>query len=186
MGDHDYPATCLSSVEHGKDVRDVLLHYFGCLREDKRKEYYDSLPVHKQKRIENEKQRIKEQRAVFEVDKDLKFLVKRFTGSLGHYLRRPLTKEPLPNPPKPSKETAYGLNAYMVVFQNSVGFTDPTCVDTFPNQKIPVKDLLYNKNQEINPLMKPCGENEIRYFHLPGNNMEWIEVGKYFSLAWTC
>jgi hypothetical protein len=29
---------------------------------------------------------------------------------------------------------------------------------------------------EINPLMQPCGDDIIRYFHLPANNMIWVEV----------
>ena len=176
MGEHDYPATCLSSVEHGNDVRDVLLHHFGCLRENERATYFDSLPSHKQRRIKDEESRIREQRAVFETGEETKYLVRRFKTSLGHYVRRPLSKYAAPKQPGPCQENGYGLNAYAVFFKNSERFSDESCSDQFPNQKIPVRDLLYKKQKENNPLMRDCGENEIRYFHLPGNNMEWIEV----------
>jgi hypothetical protein len=176
MGDHDYPATCLSSVEHSGNVRDVLLHYFGCLRENERAGFFDLLPSHKQQQIKDEERRIREQRALFEEDEEKKYLVKRLRQSLGHYCRRPLPRDPTQNLPRPCKENGYGLNAYMVFFKNSEQFSDESFTDRFPNQKIPIKDLLYNKKKETNPLMRDCGDNEIRYFHLPGNNMEWIEV----------
>jgi hypothetical protein len=80
---------------------------------------------------------------------------------------------------KPRKENGFGFFANMIVFKNSDRFTDPNYAsEVFPNQKVPIQDLLYKKNKEKNPLMKPYkdGENEIRYFHFPGNNMEWVEV----------
>ncbi|KAK8071235.1 hypothetical protein PG997_011438 [Apiospora hydei] len=51
----------------------------------------------------------------------------------------------------------------------------------FPNQKIPVHELL--ESTEDNPLMEPCPEDHIRYFHFPTNNMEWIEkaIARYYN-----
>jgi hypothetical protein len=72
----------------------------------------------------------------------------------------------------------FGLNANMILFEDSKKYTDPTYPDKFPNQKIPIEELLYNEDPELNPLMKPCPPNRIRYFHLPANNMSWVEVGR--------
>jgi hypothetical protein len=183
MGDHDFPPTCLSSKEHGSDVRDVLLHYFGCLRETERERYLASLPVHKQERIKNEETRIKKQRALFENQDHTKDLVRRLRNSLSHYFGRARPHEAGQPFTKLLKENAWGMNAYAVFFRNSEPYTDPKCLDKFPNQKLAIKDLLYLKDETKNPLMRPCEDNEIRYFHLPGNNMEWIEVSLHtFSI----
>ena len=177
MGDHDYPATCLSSFEHGNDVRDVVLHYFGCLRESEREAYFNTLLPHKQHRIEQERARIRDQRALFEAEDRTKDLVRKFKNSLGHFFpRRRGTPESSTNSVKLSKDNAWEMNAYALFFRNSERYSDPNCTDRFPNQKVPVKDLLYNEDKNTNPLMRDCEENEIRYFHLPGNNMEWVEV----------
>jgi hypothetical protein len=37
---------------------------------------------------------------------------------------------------------------------------------------------------ENNPIMKQCGEDEIRYFHFPANDMAWVEVRLTSSLLW--
>jgi hypothetical protein len=44
----------------------------------------------------------------------------------------------------------------------------------FPNQKIPVHIIL--SDIEDNPLREQCKSGTFRYFHLPTNNMAWIEV----------
>jgi hypothetical protein len=217
MGDHDSPGTCLSTVPHGppfrEDVRDILLHYFGCLRGDgkrdeniflslkrklteseerllrtdyQRQAFFNSLPRHKQERIEQEKKRIGDLRALFENDDENKGLVKRFQNSLNMWLRRrPETeKGRLPDERSLCKENAFGLSAYMMLFEDKggtmtsgyTGVRDEAFPENFPNQKIPLKALLYNRDPNTNPLMKPCKNGMIRYFHLPGNNMEWIEV----------
>ncbi len=181
MGDHDYPATCLSSMKHrDEDVRDILLHYFGCLKVKERDAFFQSLPAHKQHRIEAEQQRIDEQRAFFEKDEDTIGLVQRLRASLNNYFRKSTRRRELPmhgpKPAKPSKENCYSMNGYMMFFKDSEPFTDPNYPDHFPNQKILIRDLLYDEDPKSNPLMKPCGDGEIRYFHLPGNNMEWVEV----------
>jgi hypothetical protein len=179
MGDHDYPATCLSSFEHGNDVRDVVLHYFGCLREAEREVYFKQLPHHKQDRITKERNRILEQRALFEVNDRTKDLLRKFRKSLSQLPfvrgRTGDTRHSGDDLVKLCKENAWGMSAYVISFRNSERYTDPNCSDHFPKQKLDVKDLLYNKDEKTNPLMRPCEKDEIRYFHLPGNNMEWIE-----------
>ncbi|KAL2063961.1 hypothetical protein VTL71DRAFT_4455 [Oculimacula yallundae] len=183
MGDHDTPATCLSSHEHGNDVRDTFLHYFGCLKEAEREVYFESLEPDEKERIEAEKTRIHAQRAYFEEDGETKLLVDRFKVSLAERiprLRHGVVFDGVPT--KPCKENSYGLNAYMVFFKNAEPFTNELYLGKFPNQRIAVKDLLHD-DKGTNPLMQECGENEIRYFHLPGNNMDWIEeaIARYYN-----
>jgi hypothetical protein len=65
----------------------------------------------------------------------------------------------------------------MILFKDSKKHTDPDYPEKFPDQKIPLDDLLYREDKATNPLMKECPPNMIRYFHLPANNMSWVEVG---------
>jgi hypothetical protein len=71
----------------------------------------------------------------------------------------------------------YGLNANMILFKDYKKYTDEDFPDEFPNQKVPLDELLYREDRAWNPLMKECPKNMIRYFHLPANNMSWVEVG---------
>jgi hypothetical protein len=61
------------------------------------------------------------------------------------------------------------------------GISDERFPDKFPNQRIPLKDLLYNKDCQSNPLVERCRKGTVRYFHLPGNDMEWIEVTSLYQ-----
>ena len=175
MGGHDYPATCLSSKDH--DIRDTHLHYFGCLRATEREAYLNALPEYEQERIKAETQRIKGLRALFEAEDDTKAIVQRLTTSLNNFFGRRTRRETTTQPStKPTKENAFGMNAYAIFFRNSEPFDDERCLDRFPNQKLAAKDLIYSKDATVNPLVSPCAETDIRYFHIPGNNMEWVEV----------
>ena len=238
MGDHDSPGTCLSTERHDQPFRDTLLHYFGCLRQDgkpdlntplrskwvskkltpaeteliknyQRKAFFDSLPSHKQQRIQIESQRIIDLRTTFENDKDHGYLVHVFQNELGQWRKNQregqieISRASGPSsalnesedtaaaqPPREarifSKENGFGLSGNIMLFENSsnemtetsgyTGISDERFPDKFPNQRVPLKDLLYNKDPQSNPLMERCNEGRIRYFHLPGNNMEWIEV----------
>jgi hypothetical protein len=223
MGDYDKVATCLSSAEHGSDVRDVLLHYFGCLRANKRAEFFASLPPAKKQRIRLEETVIWQQRAHFEKEEDTRGLVERFKRSHNEFFYSlPREKQKLireeekrlselrsilelgtdevrnspdrPNQPfsrqstssleggsnvaKPSMGNGFGFRASAVFFRNSEPYTDPSCSDHFPNQEKPLKDLLYNKDKAVNPLMRDCEKCEIRWFHFPANNMDWVEAGE--------
>lgn len=189
MGDHDNPSTCLSSNPHSHHVRDIFLHYSGCLRENERDEFFKSLKPYKQKRIEREEQRIQSLRLLFEKEeKETKGLAKKFMTSLNDWrieywdkyptrrITPPTTKretEPAFN--KPDKKNGFDLFANMILFRDSLPWSDTGSLDKFPNQKISIQSLLYEKDISKNPLMRQCEKNEIRYFHLPGNNMEWVE-----------
>jgi len=63
----------------------------------------------------------------------------------------------------------------MIYFKNSRPYTVPGFENEFPNQKVSVKELLADDKGK-NPLMRGVGEDEVRYFYFPANNMVWIEV----------
>lgn len=81
-------------------------------------------------------------------------------------------------------EPLYGLKASVMYFQKVEGENSAWREWTndhkaygeskFPNQKIAMHKILEDTTN--NPLMEPCPENCIRYFHFPTNNMQWIEV----------
>lgn len=163
-------------------MRDTFLHYFGCLRNSQREAYFKTLPQHEKDRIEAETSRIAAQRAYFEGGDETKGMVVRLKRYLHtRFPSLPDRENPLPIPTWPTKDNAFGLSAYMIFFKKSEPFTDTHYPDQYPNQRIAVKDLL-DKNVKTNPLMQECGDDEIRYFHLPGNNMEWIEVSMHSCL----
>ena len=182
MGDHDYSATYLSSFEHGHNVRDVLLHYFGCLRDAERGDFFKTLPLYKQERIEMEERRIRNLRAFLEEEETTKELIRKFKTSLSHWLGRTSHRisdkqtavcEPSE---KPLKENCFGMDAQVIYFNYSRPHHFSGCAGKFPNQTIPMRVLLYDMDRKTNPLIQPCQEGMIRYFHLPANNMEWVEV----------
>ncbi|CAM1509028.1 Fc.00g027670.m01.CDS01 [Cosmosporella sp. VM-42] len=96
----------------------------------------------------------------------------------------------------PDKDT----NAYVIQYRNGVGITDHSkrpngskiFLGKFPNQKISVDSLL--RDEEINPLGKDRSaennheregskEHLVRYFHLPTNNMKWVQdaIARYYD-----
>ena len=100
-----------------------------------------------------------------------------------------LARAPAPatDPTKPSEvksepERLYGIKACAMYFEKEatsgtwVGYDHSNCrlKGVFPNQKILMDEILNEEND--NPLMEPCPENTIRYFHFPTNNMSWVEV----------
>jgi hypothetical protein len=75
--------------------------------------------------------------------------------------------------PRPRPADSYGLTVSKIVLRRS----DPGCSSSFMSydmQKYPLNDCLFK--EENNPLTQECEPNTIRYFHLPANNMHWIEV----------
>jgi hypothetical protein len=71
----------------------------------------------------------------------------------------------------------YGYNGWIIVFNkggDGVSLDHPLCHGRFPNQKISIQQLLYNK--EETPLKRTKNKNQLRYFHLPANSMKWVEV----------
>jgi hypothetical protein len=92
-----------------------------------------------------------------------------------------VTEEPVPEVSEDpsSAKLNYGLKACIMHFNNGKGGHTHThkCKHVegqFPNQKVPVHILL--SNIKDNPLREECKQGTFRYFHLPTNNMAWIEV----------
>lgn len=84
----------------------------------------------------------------------------------------------------PHLEAEYGFKACAIYFKKSdTGWDRHTHKNghllpgKFPNQKIPVHNILEKK--EGNPLSEKCPPNQLRYFHFPTNNMLWIEVCQF-------
>lgn len=80
------------------------------------------------------------------------------------------------------KESNYGYNGWVIAFEKGKGgvtIEHPLCHGQFPNQKISIQQLLYNKSQT--PLKRTESKKQLRYFHLPANNMKWVEVGNFFT-----
>ncbi|RDA89807.1 hypothetical protein CP533_0874 [Ophiocordyceps camponoti-saundersi (nom. inval.)] len=69
----------------------------------------------------------------------------------------------------------YGYNGWYLSFESGKGGHDnPLCYGQFPHQKIEIQKLLYNK--EKTPLKRVKNKKMLQYFHLPANNMAWIEA----------
>jgi len=74
----------------------------------------------------------------------------------------------------------YGYNGWVIAFdKGSRGVTldHPLCHGHFPNQKISIQQLLYNNSET--PLKRTNDKKQLRYFHLPANNMKWVEVSNH-------
>jgi hypothetical protein len=71
------------------------------------------------------------------------------------------------------------IEAKVLLFKKSQPYSDPNLEATFPNQSIPASKLLDIDN-DGNPLFSKCPSDVIRYFHLPANNMIWVEVQEIY------
>jgi len=181
LATHALPQTCLSTEKHDDRVLDVTLHYFGCLKASEHEAYFTSLPQKSKRRIVEEKLRIRRLRTHFEARPKTEngVALKKFENSLSDWRKLNLRRDPEPERSQrledpPDRSVDYDIKASMIYFKNSTPFDVPGVDNTFPNQKISVKDLLCD--EENNPLMQSCDDDMIRYFHFPANNMIWVEV----------
>lgn len=187
------PQTCLSTQRHDDRVLDVTLHYFGCLKASEHETYFASLPPKSQRRIVEEKARIQRLRSHFDArpKTETGVLLKKFKGTLSDWRKLNLRREPEPETSQildvlPDPSVDGDIKASMIYFKDSRPFDVPGVDNTFPDQNIPVKELLCD-DEESNPLMQSCEEGMFRYFHLPANNMIWVEVSSGgFALVLSC
>lgn len=154
MAYDDHFTTCLSSYSHSSNVRDEVLHYFGCLRDNERGIYFSSLPEHKQHRIQQEKDRINELRSLFKQEEDLaqrgycnsglrpSCSVRELNDNIRVYRNvkakglRPSKRigEPVLQEYKgPCKENGFGMSARAIFFRKAGLYNDPLCTDIFPD-----------------------------------------------------
>ena len=191
---------CRSGLHHDTSVEGGLLHYLGCLPYKDRKQFFDALQADQEKlrnSILEEEARIQRLREIFEEDQNTRDgkLLSTFKTALATRFKAQGQHQHVPPPPKtpglskqPGKVTnpvspiskigdLDDLNANVIYFKNHEPYDHPDFKGSgpFPNQKIPL-NLLLKKDQKKNPLMWKCEENMIRYFHVPANNMAWIEV----------
>lgn len=190
MAPHQYPSTCLSDRPHDHRVSDVRLHFSGCLRISKRRRFYESLPPESQARIRRDNEKTTELRHRLETTqcdstaasrlRTFQQAMVQWSAATGH-----------PNSPAPPQaRTAYlsspdlvnhHVQAPVFYFRAGHPVSLPTLRGQFPNQKLPVADLLAD-DPSRNPLMQPCDPSTVRYFHLPANNMLWVEeaIARYY------
>jgi hypothetical protein len=188
MGDPDrlttrpIPTECICNRNLEGEVRDVCLHYFGCLPMAERSHYFQSLTEYHKGHINERVRDVNEVRKALENDEETACLLKDFTSSMRMFRDRTnnipqYERAPETQPVKEKSPTACcGIFAHMVLFKSSSPYSDPEYPQAWPNQMLPLEDLLYDKNAKSNPLMKPCERDMIRWFHLPSNNMTWVEV----------
>lgn len=88
------------------------------------------------------------------------------------------TQKPLAPVLVPVDDT-YGVKVPGITFRKSkVG--EGIFSSTYDLEMYPLSLILSDK--DMNPLAKRCEPNTIRYFHLPANNMHWIEVCSFNNL----
>jgi hypothetical protein len=71
----------------------------------------------------------------------------------------------------------YGYNGWVIAWEEGRGWVSldhPLVHGKFPHQKISIQQFLYNKAET--PLRRSDRKDQLRYFHLPANNMKWVEV----------
>lgn len=183
MAQRLFPHTCLSTHEHNDRILDVTLHYFACLQASERPRYLAGLSAKSQKRIRKEERRVQKLVEYYEArpNTDGGAQRKKFKESLRAwrgYEARAEAQDKLAVAEEESVDAE--MKAAMIYFKNSRPYDVPGFENEFPNQKISVKDLLAD-DVERNPLMQACDEDSVRYFHLPANNMIWVEVSTITS-----
>lgn len=117
---------------------------------------------------------------------------RRVLDAISKWEKDELSTVPLPTTSSPVVENEkldYGLKACIMHFQKGGGghthkHKHPKVIGEFPNQKVPINDLLTKSDD--NPLRESCKDGMFRYFHLPTNNMAWIEVSKSVPANFTC
>lgn len=82
------------------------------------------------------------------------------------------------------QQADYGYNGWVIVWEEGKGWVSldhPLVHGEFPHQKISIQQFLYNK--EGTPLKRTTRKDQLRYFHLPANNMKWVEeaMSRYYQ-----
>lgn len=181
--------TCGSDFNHGRDIQDDVRHYFGCLREPERQQFYESIPEKNQRRIRDEEARIRKLRARFESEGSTTEAGKLLTGfkkDLNSWRRGVPPPGVDKNASKDSKgkgkevtedvEDDLDLNVSTIWYKGQTGWDHPKFSGQFPNQKHSLHKLLFEKDKTKNPLMLELEDDEFRWIHIPANNMYWVEV----------
>lgn len=186
----------VQGLTHGNSIEDGLLHFSGCMKFSERDAFLQTLPITSKLklRIAEEQVRIAKLRNVLEAEglrTDTGKLLRSFKATLSQRLprRRSYTHLNLPERDPAAHASLKSLEdevmlddlkANVMYFKKKSDqnhpepYDHPDLGDKFPNQKVPLSLLLEDNSK--NPLMWKCEENMIRYFHIPANNMSWVEV----------
>ncbi|KAM7205840.1 hypothetical protein V8F33_000670 [Rhypophila sp. PSN 637] len=171
-----------------------------------------SISTELRRRIESELRRIQFLRKTIEADEDDKFLVGRVVYSHEVWKKDTIFKNNIESVRKWRKDqhkingrsepgfamgdqhekgTEYDpdidFNAYTISYHDSEpvdSFEDERFQGSFPNQKINMVELLRKTNENFkNPLTVAGQGQNINYFHLPANNMKWVEraMSRYYD-----
>ncbi|KAI1370949.1 hypothetical protein F4677DRAFT_325871 [Hypoxylon crocopeplum] len=177
---------CLSPGPHDNNITDEYLHYTGCLRIFERENYFNTLPAQSQERIREGMKQAERLRARLEALPEL---------AKAHQLHRLLNEYRIcTDKPVRVKESCVNntaalpdmsadslIQAPIMFFKNGKPYDVPGLGNRFPNQGLSINELLTN-DINANPLMQHDPEL-VRYFHVPANNMVWIEeaIARYYG-----
>jgi len=196
-----YPSSCLSKEPHDDRISDVTLHFSGCLPIAKRRRFFENLPLASQQRIRRDHDKIQHLRQKLDgplQDSSAAACLRSFKQAMGQWHEAHGRPSPYGSGGGyPHSRTASSLahyyaalendidadiNASVIFFKDSQPYDVPGLPRSFPNQKMSVRDLLDDADPARNPLMQPCPKDEVHYFHLPANNMLWVEeaVARYY------
>lgn len=204
MAPNSSPSTCLSDRPHANLVSDPVVHFNGCLPAAKQRRFYESLPQDSQERISRVHRKILELRQRLETTqhdstagarlRDFNQAMAQWCAATGRRPRAPYASPAKPGssswgsqssrypPPQEAKDLVDShIKAPIIYFKDGLPCNVPGLPKTFPNQKVTVADLL-SDNPARNPIMQPTDDDVVRYFHLPANNMAWVEevIARYY------
>ncbi|KAJ2905503.1 Magnesium transport protein CorA [Zalerion maritima] len=185
---HSHPQTCLSATPHDGRISDIIIHYFGCLPRAKRPRFFASLPPESQQRIRREEKRVSQLRDRLQArpESDAAARLAQFRATIGEYRNvkgwgksNESQEEDYNSLEAGSIDTM--LKAPVIYFKGGQPHQSSKIPGQWPHQKVMVSDLL-DDNERSNPLMQPCEDDMVRYFHLPANNMVWVEevMARYY------
>lgn len=188
------PSTCLSEKPHDSRVTDPVTHYNGCLPARKQRCFYESLPLEAQHRITRANEKILNLRQRLETtqhDSTAAARLRDFKQAMSQWSAATGRSYPSHSAPWRSPKTAeFGgaedlvnshIKAPVMAFKDGQPCNVPGLPKSFPDQKVTMTDLL-SEDKTRNPIMQPTDDDVIRYFHLPANNMIWVEevIARYY------
>lgn len=198
-----FPSTCLSDKPHGNRVSDPAVHFNGCLPAAKQRRFYESLAPESQQRIARVNGKILDLRHRLETthyDSTAGSRLREFNRAMAQWCAatgRPhassttsakfaSTSSRAQSPGTPAFRAAEDpiddhIKAPIICFKDGQPCDVVGLPKTFPHQKVTVADLL-SEDASRNPIMQPAEDGVVRYFHLPANNMAWIEevIARYY------
>lgn len=207
---HYSETKCESGLHRGWTTEDGIIHYLGCLNLKDRDSFLDKIPrddklhagiLKEKSRIAKFRERFENEGPRTEYGKLLASLKAAQTG----WRRTQPTPRPRVPPPTAATAKARGVGsqsdagsalrdsqndvlnlddfkANVIYFKGKRPYDHPSFQESgvFPDQKVPLS-LLLKQDIDNNPLMWKCEKDMIRYFHIPANNMSWMEVSELSS-----